>query len=339
MILLTGGAGYIGSVLTQKLLDRGYKVRIYDRFFWGREHLPRHRNLELVTGDIRNFDTKNLFAVEAIIHLAALSNDPTAEFNPKANLEINFLATKKLAATAKAAKISKFVFASSCSIYYHSSQASHKLFKEEDKVRPKAAYSYSKWSAENVLLSMRSRDFSPVILRAGTVYGFSPRMRYDLVTNTMVKDALSKKVIMVMARGLQWRPIVDIEDLCEAYMLVLEVPEVLVAGQIFNVNYDNFQVKEIAREVKKGLNDNSRIHVDKVMSASKDRSYKASSVKIEKMLKFKAKKSPEASVRQMVRLIKKYNYQNFDHPKYYNINWILTLAEINPEIFAHGPII
>lgn len=340
MILVTGGAGYIGSVLTSKLLENGYKVRIYDRFFWGRSHLPKHRNLETITGDIRNFDPKNLFAVDAIIHLAALSNDPTAEFNPRANLEINYLATKKLAFLAKSAKIKKFVYASSCSVYYSTIKKSQTiLHKEENKISPKAAYSYSKWMSEKALLSMQSKDFSPIILRAGTVYGFSPRMRYDLVVNTMTKDALAKKTIIVVAGGLQWRPIIDIDDLCEAYLLMLKTDEKIIGGQIFNVVFDNFKVRDIAYQVKEALDGNPKVKIEAILNTLKDRSYRVSPAKIEKMLKFKPKKSPKDSIKKMVRLIKKHKYHNFDHPKYYNINWILTLAEINPEIFHHGPII
>lgn len=340
MILLTGGAGYIGSVLVQKLLDKGHKVRIFDRFFFGREHLPKHRNLELVSGDIRTFDQKNLFAVDTVIHLAALSNDPTAEFNPKANHEINFLATKRLANFAKRAGVGKFVYASSCSVYYTTSAKNRgKLFTEETKVFPKAPYSNSKWLSENYLVSMSSPTFSPVILRAGTVYGYSPRMRYDLVVNTMTKDALSKKSIIVTAKGLQWRPIVDIGDLVNAYCQVVEAPDDKLSGQIFNVVFDNFQVKEIARQIHIALDGNAKVHIDNVMTNFRDRSYRASPTKIEKVLKFKAKKSPEVSVREMVQLLRKNNMMDFDNPKYYNINWMLTLAEINPEVFKYGPII
>lgn len=340
MILVTGGAGYIGSVLTQKLLDRGYKVRIFDRFFFGREHLPKHRNLELVSGDIRTFDEKNLFAVDTIVHLAALSNDPTAEFNPKANHQINFLATKRLANFAKRAGVKKFIYASSCSVYYTTSAGNRgKLFTEETKVSPKAPYSNSKWLSENALLLMTSSDFSPVILRAGTVYGFSPRMRYDLVVNTMTKDALSKKSIIVTAKGLQWRPLVDISDLVNAYLLVIDAPKEKLSGTIFNVVYDNFQVREIAKQIHRALDGNAKVHIDNVMTNFRDRSYRASSTKIEKVLKFKAKKSPEVSVTELVRLLRKNNMTDFDNPKYYNINWMLTLAEINPEVFKYGPII
>lgn len=338
MILLTGGAGYIGSVLTQKLLDNGYKVRIFDRFFWGKDHLPRHRNLELVTGDIRSFDSKNLFAVNTIIHLAALSNDPTAEFNPKANLEINYLATKKLAALAKRAKIRRFIYASSCSVYYQS-VGNNRIYDEKSQVSPKAPYSNSKWMSEKALLSMASRDFAPVILRAGTVYGFSPRMRYDLVTNTMTKDALSVRSIIVKAQGRQWRPIVDIEDLCEVYLKCLEAPQEIVGGQLFNVLYENYQVRDIARLVQKALNGNPKITIEQVLSKARDRSYRVLGTKLATILKIKPKRSPVASVRNMARLIKRYKIYDFDHPKYYNINWMLTLAQVNPEIFKHGKII
>lgn len=339
MILVTGGAGYIGSVLVQKLVDRGFKVRVFDRFYFGKKHLAHlGRSVDLVVGDIRRFDPKYLNGVDAIIHLAALSNDPTAEFNPKANWEINYLSTKKLAADAKRAGIAKFVFASSCSVYYTSTAKLKKTFDENDKISPRAPYSLSKKMAEGALLSLADKNFVPTILRAGTVYGFSPRMRYDLVVNTMLKDAISKRTIIVLARGEQWRPLVDIGDLVKTYLAVLEAPEYKVAGQIFNVNFDNFKVKEIAKHVQKTLDGNPRIKIDRIQDFLYDRSYKVSGWKLEKVLGIKPKISIDDSVKNMVKNINKFHYDNFDHPKYYNISWMMTLAEMDRKIFDSGPI-
>lgn len=339
MILVTGGAGYIGSVLVQKLADRGYKVRIFDRFYFGKKHLAHlGKSVDLVVGDVRRFDPKYLNSVDAIIHLAALSNDPTAEFNPKANWEINYLSTKKLAADAKRAGITKFVFASSCSVYYTSVTKVKRTFEEGDKINPQAPYSLSKKMAEQAILALADKKFMPTILRAGTLYGFSPRMRYDLVVNTMVKDVISKRTIMVLARGEQWRPLVDIGDLVKIYLAVLEAPEYKVAGQIFNVVFDNFKVKEIAKHVQKALDGTPRIKIDRIQDFLNDRSYKVSGQKLGKVLGIRAKISIEDSVKNMVKNIKKFGYLDFEHPKYYNISWMMTLAEIDREIFASGSI-
>ncbi|MEK9146817.1 MAG: SDR family oxidoreductase [Patescibacteria group bacterium] len=339
MILVTGGAGYIGSVLVQKLVDRGYKVRIFDRFYFGKKHLAHlGKSIDLVVGDVRRFDPKYLSGVDAIIHLAALSNDPTAELNPKANWEINFLATKKLAADAKWAGIRKFVFASSCSVYYTSIDKVKRAFDEDDKINPRAPYSLSKKMAEGILMALADKEFMPTILRAGTVYGFSPRMRYDLVVNTMVKDAIARQTIMVLARGEQWRPLVDINDLAKTYLAVLEAPEYKVAGQIFNVVFDNFKVKEIAGLVQKALNGKIGIKIDRVQNNLVDRSYKVSGQKLEKVMGIRPKISIEDSVKSMTRNIKKFHYNNFEHPKYYNISWMMTLAEMDREVFDNGPI-
>lgn len=339
MILVTGGAGYIGSVLCEKLVASGKKVRIFDRFYFGKKHLSSlGRSVDLVTGDIRKFDSKYLSGVDSIIHLAALSNDPTAEFNPKANWEINYLASKKLAADAKRAGIRKFIFASSCSVYYTKIAKLKKTFDEQAAVDPKAPYSLSKRMAEQALLSLSDKNFAPVILRAGTVYGFSKRMRYDLVVNTMVKDAISKRTIMVLARGEQWRPLVDINDLVKTYMTVVDAPEYKVASQIFNVVFDNFKVREIARNVQKALDGKTRVQIDKLQNYLNDRSYKVSGEKLTKVLGIKPKIGIEDSVRNLVRNVRKFRYDNWDHPKYYNISWMMTLSEIDREIFENGPI-
>ena len=339
MILVTGGAGYIGSVLVEKLIANGQKVRIFDRFYFGKKHLAHlGKGVDLVVGDIRNFDPKYFNGIEAILHLAALSNDPTAEFNPKANWEINYLATKRLAQEAKRARIPKFIFASSCSVYYTTTAKSQKKFAEGDKVNPRAPYSLSKRMAEEALLKLADKNFSVVILRAGTVFGFSKRMRYDLVVNTMVKDALSKKTILVAARGEQWRPLVAVGDLVKTYLTILAAPEYLTSGQIFNVAVENYKVRDIARLVQKGMNGETKIKTSQIQRYFKDRSYKVSTEKLKAVLGIRPAISIEDSARDIVRNIKKFGYDNFDHPKYYNIAWMMTLSEIDRGIFDNGPI-
>ena len=190
-VLLTGGAGYIGVVLLKKLLKKNYTVRLLDNFLFGKDSLkPYIKKIEVVAKDIRKVAKKDLDGIEAVIHLAGLSNDPMAEFDPKANFEINTQGTIRLAGLCKELRIKRFTFGSSASIYHRGILKRTRVQHEEMLVRPKAAYSVSKYKAENELLKMADENFTPIIFRQGTVYGFSPRMRYDLVVNTMLKTCL-----------------------------------------------------------------------------------------------------------------------------------------------------
>ena len=211
MILVTGGAGYIGCVLVRELLDRGEAVRVFDKLFFGDEPLSEFRDrIELVEGDIRSIDEAALAGIDSVVHLAGLSNDPTAEYNPRANYEINTIATERLALLSKRAGVRRFTFASTCSIYDRGLFADDVLVDETAEVSPRAAYAVSNHDAEKILLQLADESFSPVIFRQGTVFGYSPRMRYDLVVNTFVKDALSKGRLTVFGGGEMWRPLVDV---------------------------------------------------------------------------------------------------------------------------------
>ena len=210
-VLVSGGAGYIGSVLIQELLGRGYAVKVFDKMYFGKKHLENGgygSRIEFVQGDIRNFDASILNDVGAVIHLAGLSNDPTAEFNPKANMEMNCNGTNVLAEACIEKGVCKFTYASSASVYDKGLIGENELLNEESKVEPIAAYSQSKYLGERILLDLSEKNdrFCPVILRQGTVYGQSPRMRYDLVVNTMVKNAFINGRMKVFCGGMQWRP-------------------------------------------------------------------------------------------------------------------------------------
>jgi nucleoside-diphosphate-sugar epimerase len=242
MILVVGGAGYVGSVLVRELLERGYAVKVFDRLYYGDQGIRDvAERIKLAPGDVRTLDLSVLDGVDAVINLSGLSNDPTAEYNPKANFEMNTQATEFLAGLCKKKGIRRFIFASSCSIYDVGIGNDEKdiVLDEESPVNPKAAYSSSKYQAERSLLAMSGSDFSPVILRKGTIYGFSPRMRYDLVVNTFLKDALSKGHLTIHYGGEMWRPLVDVRDAARAYITCLEADEHKVKGEIFNVVYGN----------------------------------------------------------------------------------------------------
>src|SRR5436190_11980347 len=189
-VLVAGGAGYIGCILIERLLERGYEVRVLDRLWWGEDPLVDVRDrIELVVADVRDVPPDVFDGVDAVINLSGLSNDPTAEYDPEANWEMNALATEGLGKACVERGIKRFVFASSCSLYDGLAPGMHD---EEAPISPKGAYATSKRYGEEALLKLAERGLDVGIVRNGTVYGWSPRMRLDLVVNTFVKDAAVK---------------------------------------------------------------------------------------------------------------------------------------------------
>lgn len=330
-ILVTGGGGYIGVILAEELLEKGYAVKLLDTFYWGMEPIKHIKDkVEVVQADIRDVGSEMLKDVVAVIHQAGLSNDPMAEFNPKANYEINTEATKRLAKMCKEKKVKRFTFASSGSIYDKGLLSEDNLQDENSKVSPKAAYSTSKYKAEQELLKLADKNFCPVIMRQGTVYGFSPRMRYDLVVNTMLKTALMTNKLVVSCGGEQWRPLVDVRDVALAHISAIEAPTDKVCGQIFNLVYKNYRVLELAHWVQKALRElkgiNPEIEVD--YSPRKDRSYRVSGEKIKKVLNWEPKISVEESLKDMIKKINEYGFTDYMNPRYYNIQWMKLLSDV-----------
>lgn len=341
-VLLVGGAGYVGSVLAYELLERGYAVKILDRLYFGDHGLRDIRDrVEVVIGDMRTVG-KDLFNnVDSVINIGGLSNDPTAEYNPQANYEMNTLASKKLAELCIAAGVKRYIFASSCSIYDRGvgNEFADVLLDENSDVYPRAAYSTSKWEAEKILLNMTSDKFCPVILRKGTIYGFSPRMRYDLVVNTFIKTALSTGKIFLFYGGEMWRPLVAVRDVARAYILCLEEPEEKVKGQIFNVSFQNIRISELGLRVRATLKElGHNVEIVPNYSYQGVRSYRVSSDKIQKQLGFSPKVTIEESVRDIVEKISKYGFTDFDNPKYNNINWMRMLEDAQKVISITGSV-
>ena len=338
MILVTGGAGYIGVVLVEELLKSGKKVRVFDKLYFGKKALSGIIDeIELVQGDIQSFDPSILDGIEAVVHLAGLSNDPTAEFNPPANMAMNALGTGNLARMCKEKGIRRFTYASSCSIYDRGLEAEDILQDETAEVTPIAAYAVSKYKGERALLELTDEGFCPVILRQGTVYGFSPRMRYDLVVNTFVKSALLNGNLTVFCGGQIWRPLVDVVDVAKAHIACLEADESTVKGNIFNVSYDNYKILDLAYEVRDALEGiDVEIQVDQ--SKRRDRSYRASTDKIERVLGFKHSVSVAESVARMAERIRECGYTDFSHPRYYNINWMMLLTEVESNLKKMGAV-
>lgn len=341
-ILVAGGAGYVGSVVVEELLERGYGVRILDRLYYGEAGLRETRDrVELVVADVRTLPPDVLKDVDAVINLSGLSNDPTAEYNPRANHEMNTLAAQGLAKMCRAVGVRRYVFASSCSVYDQGvGNDSRDVVQDEDSpVAPKTVYSSSKREAEKILLSMAGPDFCPVILRKGTIYGFSYRMRYDLVVNTFVSSALGAGHLTVHYGGEMWRPLVDVRDVARAYVLTIEAEEDKVKGQIFNVSCNNFRISELALRAREGLREMGVTPELRVDYAYKGvRSYRVSTNKIQQVLGFQPKVTVEESVADMVKKIRKYGYDDFDNPRYYNIRWMCLLEEAQRIINITGSV-
>lgn len=341
-VLLVGGAGYVGSVLTQELLERGYAVRILDRLYFGDSGLRDvHDRVELVVGDMRALTPEIMRDVEAVVNVGGLSNDPTAEYNPRANYEMNTVAACRLAELCIENGVPRYIFASSCSIYDRGvgNDARDVLLDEDSGVDPRAAYSSSKYEAEKLLLAMAGEDFCPVILRKGTIYGFSPRMRYDLVVNTFVKDALSKGAITIHYGGEMWRPLVEVRDVARAYIACLEADDEAVRAQVFNVSYANFRISELALRVRETFRALGRdVDIRSDYGYRGVRSYRVSSARIEGALGYRPKVTVEEAVRHMVDQIKLLGYDDFANPRYYNIQWMRLLEEAQQIVSVTGSV-
>jgi len=334
IILVTGGAGYIGSVLVRQLLDKGEKVRVYDKLYFGDGSLADVRSrIDLVAGDVRDFDPRALDGVKAVAHLGSLSNDPTAEFDPKANHEINFEGTMRVAEACKKKGVSRFTFASSCAIIgFHVNEVADENFKPN----PQSEYAQSKLDAENGLKTLVSKDFCPVILRQATVYGFSPRMRYDLVVNTMTKDAYDKGEIFVYSAGEMWRPLVDVTDVAQAHILCLSAPEDKVRGQVFNIVHKNYKILELAYFINDCLKSLKETRVEVLLGTKETRSYRVTGEKIGKVLGYKTSATVSDSARNIFNILRSGRHTDFSNPIYYNIDWMKLLSDMENRLKIIG---
>src|SRR5450755_950964 len=274
-VLVAGGAGYIGCVLVPRLLARGYRVHVLDRLYFGEDPLSAFRDqIELVVADVRDIPVTALDDIDGVINLAGLSNDPTAEYDPEANWQMNAIATEKLGAECLYRGIERYVFASSCSLYDGLPPGMHA---EDAPVKPRAAYATSKRYGEERLLEFANQGLCPVILRNGTVYGWSPRLRFDLVVNTFVKDALLNGTLKLHGGGWMWRPLVDVRDCADAMIAAYEAPAEKVRGEIFNVVHSNYQIRELAMIVAGSVQlTGRRVTLEEVPGLKLTRNYECS---------------------------------------------------------------
>ncbi len=328
-ILITGGAGYVGSALVRELVKRGYKVRIVDKLLFKRNPFEDLKNkIEFIKQDIRKINSNVLKDVDTIVHLAAISTEPTAQFDPRLTDLINHIATERLAKLAKKNKIKRFIFASSCSVYFtYSTPLVPKPSKETEKVNPISPYSISKRAAEQSLLELADDKFFPIIFRKGTIYGLSPRMRYDLVLNAFVKDAFLERKLHVHCGGQIFRPLIDIKDVVLAYIKAIELPLRKVGGKIFNISDKNWNILELAKEVQKILQKRKGIKVEiKVEPVGITRNYQVDNTLFRKTFNFKPSRSLEEAVLEIWDHIEK-NHKEILNPIYYNDKWLIPLIE------------
>ena len=324
-IMVTGGAGYIGSVLVRELLKQGYGVRVFDSLIFGQGALSGIEDrIEILKGDVREFPVEALKGISAVVHLGSLSNDPTAEFDPKANHEINCEGTKRVAEACKEAGVKRMTFASSAAVYgFHVGN----IADEGSKTNPQSEYAQSKLDAEEALIKMSDDAFCPVIIRQATVCGLSARMRWDLVVNTMTKDAFSKKKLTVFCEGENWRPLISVKDVAMAHIKCIEAPQTKVCGQIFNLVYENLMILELAGLMKGYLDKKQKIQVEVLSGAKESRSYRISGEKIKRVLGFEPTYGIEDAANEIYSALQRGNYTDFDNPIYYNIAWMKLLAD------------
>jgi len=284
-VLVIGGAGYIGSVLVRKLLDRGYYVTVLDALLYGDEgirDLYGRPQFELIHGDLRDVEAvvRAMQYADAVVHLGAIVGDPACALDEKLTLEINLAATRLIAEVARGLGVQRFIFASTCSVY----GASDQLLDERSALNPISLYARTKMDSERVLMALNDDRFAPIILRFATVYGLSPRPRFDLVINLLAASAVCEKRITIFG-GDQWRPFIHVDDAAEAILKCLEAPLYAVKGQIFNVGSDdqNYQIAQLGDIIKELIPD---VEVIRQGEDVDKRNYRVSFAKIRRHLGF-----------------------------------------------------
>lgn len=318
-LLIAGGAGYIGSVLIPKLLDRGYRVGVVDLFWFG-NHLPGE--VDIIHKDLFEIKEADLSDYDQVIFLAGLSNDPMAEFAPSKNFIYNAAAPAYLAYIAKKAGVRRYIYASSCSVYGYTD---NELFDESRPVSSAYPYGISKLQGEQAVLNLTDDKFSVIALRKGTASGYSPRMRLDLIVNTMFKTAVRDHVITVNNPSI-WRPIVSTGDAANAYIRAIEASE-RISG-IFNIASGNYTVGETADLVRAAAEEILGIRVALEIKHVRDlRNYKVSIARAENILSFHANHNVKSIVADLVENLAK--FQDWDNPAYYNVLTLKALESKN----------
>tara|TARA_Y100000591_G_C21807991_1_gene686095 strand:+ start:143 stop:1531 length:1389 start_codon:yes stop_codon:yes gene_type:complete len=320
-VLIIGGGGYIGSVLTSKLLQLNYRVKVLDQFFYDRnslEKLKKNKNLKIIKDDVSNISVQVevIKDVDCVIFLAELVGDPLCKERPEDALKTNYLSLSSMANLCSYMKIKRFVYTSSCSVYGSTSGST--LLDEKSTLNPVSHYARMKVLSEQSLLSSSSENFNPTILRLATVFGHSPRQRFDLVVNTFVKNAFFKNKLSVDGNGSQLRPNIHVKDVADAIIKIINSPINLVKGQIFNISNskENLSIANLAKKVQKNF---KNCIIDFNNKKTDHRNYKVSSKKIEQKLNYKAKISVNEGIKEIKKFLQQNSKKNFNLKKYSNI--------------------
>jgi nucleoside-diphosphate-sugar epimerase len=322
-VLVTGGAGYIGSILSRILLEKGYEVTCLDRLFFGIDPIEGITDkINLIKDDIRWFKPEALSGIDAVFDLAALSNDPSGELDPQKTLEINYMGRVRVAKLSKKYGVTKYVLASSCSVYGFQEG----VLTEESNLNPLTTYAKANMLAEKEILPLANKTFYTTVLRQATVYGLSPRMRFDLAINGMVLGFYRNGKIPIMRDGKQWRPFVHVKDTSNAFIKVLETDSELVNGQVFNVgsNEQNIQIFDLAKLVAESID----LPFNHEWYGSPDkRSYRASYNKIKETLNFKPHYTPKEGAKEVFNALNDGKLSP-DDPRTITVKWYKHLLEM-----------
>lgn len=325
-ILVTGSHGYIGTILTSMLMAEGYEVvgldsDLYRRCTFG-DGMPK---FPYINKDIRDVELDDLKGLDAVCHLAGLSNDPLGDFDPKVTYEINYQASLRLAELAKAAGLRRYIFSSSCSYY---GSAGNGMLTEVASFKPVTPYGMAKVLTERDVSALADDNFSPTILRSATAYGVSPRLRFDLVLNNLVAWAFTTGKIMMKSDGSPWRPLVHIRDIALAFIAVLGAPRELIHNEAFNVGVtkDNLRVRDMANIVAETV---PNCHIEFANGASPDkRNYRVNCDKLPRILKkFRPQWNARRGAKELYEAYKKYGItlEDFEGPKYQRIGHVRKL--------------
>ncbi len=296
LVMVTGGGGYIGTTLVPMLVERGYRVRVIDRFFFGRDRLPDDERIEKITEDTRRLTPAHFAGVRYVIDLAAISNDPSGALFPEATWEINHAARVRCAHLAREAGAERYVLPSSCSVYGF--QDPDVIADERHPTNPLTVYAKANERAELDVLPLAGDSFGVVVLRQATVYGYSPRMRFDLAINGMTYGAWKHRRLPLMRDGSQWRPMVHVADTSRALIWAIEAPASDVSGEVFNVGSEEnvYQIGPLGRLVAETVGDDVEIEW---YGDPDHRSYRVSFEKIESR-GYKAEHTAVDGVRDVV---------------------------------------
>lgn len=321
-ILITGGAGYVGTALVPALLQSGHSVTVLDLMIYGEDVLEQHPKLIRNKGDIRdqNLLKKLIPGHDAVIHLACISNDPSFELNPDLGKSINYDSFEPMVQISRDAGVERFIYASSSSVYGLKDEEN---VNETMSLEPLTDYSKFKAMCEEVLLKYQSEDLTTVTIRPATVCGYAPRQRLDVIVNILTNHAVNNGKIKIFG-GEQKRPNIHIQDMVRAYLTVLEAPAEMVNGEIFNVGYENQKVRELAEIVKKVVGPHVKMET---VPTDDDRSYHISSEKISKILGFKPIHTIDDAVLDLVDAFNTNKLpDSISNSRYYNIK---RMQELN----------